>query len=111
MKEDKEFHLGAFMKLMENASSLHEDEIDAHERTLRTIRTILDNDVATPELLDSVTLQDIEWAFDAILYWPSWEMEVEEHDLDHVCVQHMQIRDMVSMLSKQKSIKRKVTFI
>lgn len=111
MSEQKPFHLESFVKLMENAASLGQDQVDAHEMTLRTIRKILDNDEATPELLDSCSIEAIEWAFDALMYWPSWEMEIEQHDLDHVCVQHIQIREIVQALSNTKSIKRKVTFI
>lgn len=105
------FDLPAFVNKMSQADGLAEDQVNSHVRMLKTMRLILDNKHTTLELLNQVSIQDIEWAFDLMLYWPDWEADIEEADLDHQGVQHVQIRDLISGLSEKKSEKRRVTFI
>lgn len=105
------FHLPAFIDKIQQADSIDEERVQIQNRMLTTMRLILDSTQATPELLSQVTAQDIEWAFDLMLYWPDWEATLEPEDYNHEGVQHVQIRDIVKGLSQKKSIKRKVNFI
>ncbi len=105
------FDLPVFIKRMEKAEGIGEDQVKFHVRTLTTMRLILDNTHITPELLNQVSTQDIEWAFDLMSYWPTWEGEMEAEDFNHAGVQHVQIRYLVNELSAKKSEKRRATFI
>lgn len=106
-----EFNVKAFIEQAEEEDSIAEDFVETRIRTLRTMRLILDNDEATPELLDQCSITDIEWAFDLVLYWPSAEMELEPHDWDHDGIQQVQLMEIIDEIRQEKSIRKKVTFI
>lgn len=110
-EREPEFSLERFIQYMTVAESLMEDQVQSHVRTNTVMRMVLDNDVATHELLDSCTLEELEWVFDSLLYWPSCEQSLEEGDMNHFGVQQAQARELISGLSQKPSIKKKVTFI
>ncbi|PVC75001.1 hypothetical protein C2I27_03685 [Priestia megaterium] len=107
-----EFDLSKFIDKVAKADSLGQDEIDSRQQGLRVFRLLVDNTHATDELLNSITLEELEWVFDLISYWPSTDdFDFENGDKNHWGIQHYQVRDIVFSLSRKKSIKRKVTFI
>jgi hypothetical protein len=108
---ENEFNLEIFIDKAWDTPSMDDDIIQTRCRTLEVFRMILDNSKTTKELLNACTLQEVEWAFDMALYWPSYEASIEDADLDDWGVQHAQIRDLVRGLSVKKSIKQKVVFI
>lgn len=105
------FHLPAFVSQVEESLGMGEDEVHSHQRMITAMNIVLNNKHATPELLSQVSIQDLEWAFDMVLYWPGWEESSDEVDLNHQGVQSVQIRDMIHSFSNKESIKRKVDFI
>lgn len=105
------FDLSVFVDRTLKANSLSNDIVDSHERTLKVLNLFIENEKATPQVLSSFTLQELEWVNDLILYWPSMETEFDPADLDHYGVQQEQIWYLVQTFSELKSQKRKELFI
>jgi hypothetical protein len=108
---EKDFSLNEFIKRMHTANSLSHEEVQYRNEALINFDTISYADYITDEMLDNLTLQQLEWVKDLIMYWPTFEAEFEPDDANHHGFQKYEIISLMKGLSKKKSIKRQVAFI
>lgn len=105
------FSFPHFIRLLKEQSTDIPSDMETSKKTVMAFRAILDNSFATDELLDSFTIEQLEWVQDLLLYWPSAEADREPEDYRHEGVQHIIVRSLIEELALTKPLRKKVTFI
>jgi hypothetical protein len=105
----KEFDLGLFIDtvMKSNKSVYSESEQQNNARILKLYRDIMGSKEIAEEWLANVTEQDLEWILDLVMYWPSFEMDMEPEDWNHIGVQSFMIEGIIESLRQMPSVRRK----
>lgn len=110
MKE-RTFKFDLFIKQLENEETLTEDIVDRYQKISPLLDHFFNACDMEDDLLEQFTIEDFEWFYDVISYWPIWEMDCEREDLNHFGVQKGEIIDFIEEISRLPQVRRKVTFI
>lgn len=65
----------------------------------------------TTEFLDKFTMEEFEWFYDAISYWPTWESGFEAEDLDHIGIHESTKHVLMQKIASLQPVRKKVSFL